>query len=118
MIFHIGALIEANSTMPTPIAMSTSEAKYMVACTASMAAALICMLLCNMSYLTTKQWQESTQCLPTIPSILMIDSKANVQMACNQKLTQKTHHIKQRFHYVCQGQQDGTHQLHWIFCES
>ena len=83
MIFHNGALIEANSTMPTPIAMSTSEAKYMAACSASMATAQSCMLLYNMTYLGTKQWRESPQCLPTIPSILMIDNKATVQIAHN-----------------------------------
>jgi hypothetical protein len=32
MIFHKGTLIKANSTMPTPIAMTTSEAKYMTTC--------------------------------------------------------------------------------------
>jgi hypothetical protein len=81
MIFQNGALIKANSTMPTPIAMSTSEAKYMAACSASMATAHIHMLLYNMTYLGTRQWRESTQRLPTIPSILMIDNKATVQIA-------------------------------------
>jgi hypothetical protein len=52
------------------------------------------------------------------PSILMIDNEATVQIARNGKLTQETHHIEQRFHYLHQGQQDGTHQLHWIPCES
>jgi hypothetical protein len=33
MIFHNGALIEVNSTMPTPIAMSTFKAEYMAAIT-------------------------------------------------------------------------------------
>ena len=115
--FHNGALIEANSTMPTPIAMSTSEAEYMAACSASMATAHIRMLLYDMTYLGTKQWHESTQLLPTTPSILL-NNEATVQIACNGKLTCKTHHIEQRFHYVRQGQQDGTHQLHWIPCES
>jgi hypothetical protein len=69
MIFHNSALIKANSTMPTPIAMSTSEAEYMAACSASMATAHICMLVYNMTYLGTKQWRESTQDLPAIPSI-------------------------------------------------
>ena len=50
MIFHNGALIEANSTMPTPIAMSTSEAEYMAACSATMATAHIRMLLYDMLY--------------------------------------------------------------------
>jgi hypothetical protein len=120
MIFHNGALIVANSTMPTPIAMSTSEAEYIAACSASMATAHIRMLLYDMTYLGTKQWRESTQPLPTIPSILMINNEATVQVARNGKLTRKTRHIEQRFHYVLQGQQDGTHQLHWIPipCES
>ena len=118
MIFHNGALIEANSTMPTPIAMSTSEAEYMAACSASMATAHIRMLLYDMIYLGTKQWRESAQRLPTIPSILMIDNEATVQIAKNGKLTRKTRHIERRFHFVRQGQQDGSHQLHWIPCAS
>jgi hypothetical protein len=72
MIFHSGALIEANSTMPTPVAMSTSVAKYMAACSAPLATAHIHMLLYDMTpYLGTKQWHESTQRLPTIPSKIL-----------------------------------------------
>jgi hypothetical protein len=85
MIFHKGNLIKANSTMPMPIAMLTSEAKYMAACSASLATAHICMLLYNMTYLRTKQWRESAQHLPTIPSILMIDNEATVHIAGNGK---------------------------------
>jgi hypothetical protein len=48
----------------------------------------------------------------------MIDNEATVQITCNGKLTQKSRHIERRFHYVRQGQQDSTHQLHWIPCES
>jgi hypothetical protein len=92
ILFH-----KANSTMPTPIAMSTSEAKCMVT-------AHICVLLYNMTYLGTTQWRESMQRLPTIPSILMIDNKATVQIACNGKIMQKTCHFEQHFHYVHQGQ--------------
>ncbi|KAI2514026.1 hypothetical protein MHU86_410 [Fragilaria crotonensis] len=118
MIFYNGALIEANSTMPTPVAMSTSEAEYMAACSATMATAHIRMLLYDMLYLGTKQWRESTQRLPSIPAILMIDNEATVQIAKNGKLTRKTRHIERRFHFVRQGQQDGIHQLHWIPCDS
>ncbi|KAI2492911.1 hypothetical protein MHU86_21625 [Fragilaria crotonensis] len=92
MIFYNGALIEANSTMPTPVAMSTSEAEYM-ACSATMATAHIQMLLYDMLYLGTKQWRESTQRLPSIPAILMIDNEATVQIAKNGKLTRKTRHM-------------------------
>ena len=118
IIFQNGALIKANSTMHTLIAMSISEDEYMAACSASIATAHICMQLYNMIYLGTKQRHESKQHLPTVPSILMIDNKATVQIACNGKLTRKTRHIKQCFHYICQGQQDQTHQLHRILSES
>ena len=48
----------------------------------------------------------------------MIDSEATVQIARNGKLTRKTCHMERRFHCVRQGQQDRTHQLHWIPCVS
>ena len=72
--------MEGNTTMPTPIARSTSEAKYMAAWSASsMAIAHICVLVYNVTYLGTTQWRESTQRLPTIPSIVMIDNKDTCQ---------------------------------------
>ena len=44
--------------MPTPVAMSTSEAEYLAACSAAMATAHIRMLLYDMTYLGTKQWRD------------------------------------------------------------
>jgi hypothetical protein len=116
VIFHNGILIKANSTMPTPTSMSTSEAKFMTACSTSMANPHnICMLLNNtMTYLGIKQWHESSQPHPTTPSILMKDNnEAIVQIAQNGKLPFKTCHIKQPFCHVRQDRQDGIHQLHW-----
>ena len=50
MIFHDGILIKAHSTMPTPIAMSMSKAKYISACSISMANTHhICMLIYSMA---------------------------------------------------------------------
>jgi hypothetical protein len=89
MIFHDGALVKAHSTMRTPIAMSTLEAEYMAACSASMATAHIRMCLYDMIYVGTKQWHECVQRLPTIPSILMINNEATVHIAKNGKLTQR-----------------------------
>jgi hypothetical protein len=37
MIFHNGILIKDNASTPTPIAMSNSEAKYLAACSTTMA---------------------------------------------------------------------------------
>ena len=117
MIFRNGALIEANSTLPTPVPMSTSEAEYLAACSATMSAAHIRMLLYDMMFLGTKQWRQSSQRLPTIPTVLMVDNAATIQIARNGRLTRKTRHIERRFHFVRQGQQDGIHQLHWIPAE-
>jgi hypothetical protein len=44
----------------------------------------------------------------------MFDNKATVQIAKNGKLMRMIRHIERRFHFVCQGQQDIIHQLHWI----
>jgi hypothetical protein len=74
--------------------MSTSEAEYIAACSATMATAHIQMLLYHMLYLGTKQWRESSQCLPSIPAILMINNEATVQIAKNGKLMRKTCHIE------------------------
>jgi len=114
MIFYQGALIEANSTVPTPIAMSTAEAEFMGACTGAMAAAHIRMILYDFINLGTKNWKASEQSLPTTPNILMIDNEAVVQMAKSGRMTRKTRHIERRFHFVRQGQDNGLHKLHWI----
>jgi hypothetical protein len=100
--------------------MSTSEAEYIAACSATTATAHIRMLLLySMLYFGTKQWRESSQHQPSIPAILMIDNGATVQIVHNGKLKTKTlQQIKHRFHFVQQGLQDGIYQLHWIPCNS
>ncbi|KAI2500647.1 hypothetical protein MHU86_13797 [Fragilaria crotonensis] len=77
--------------------MSTSEAEYMAACSATMATAHIRMLLYDMTYLGTKQWRESSQRLPTIPSVLMIDNEATVQIAKNKLTNAKLATLKDAF---------------------
>jgi len=114
LVFYNGALIEANSTMPTPVALSTPEAEYMAACSGAMAAAHLRMLLYDMLYLGTKYWKEAVQKLPTTPAILMTDNEATVTISRNGRLTRRTRHIERRFHFVRQGQADGLHDIHWL----
>ena len=114
MIFYKGTLIEGNSSVPTPIAMSSSEAEYMGACCGAMSGAHIRMLLYDMMFLGTKEWKESSQRLPTTPALIMIDNEATVQIGKSGRLTRRTRHIERRFHFVRQGQEDGNHNLHWI----
>ena len=113
-IFYNGALIEANTTVPTPVAQSSSEAEYLGACCGSMAAAHIRMILYDLLYLGSKDWMQHEQKLSKTPILLMTDNTATVQMAKNGRLTRKTRHIERRFHYVREGQQNGLHALHWI----
>ena len=88
MIFYHGTLIEANSTVPTPVAMSTAEAEYMGACCGTMAASHIRMIISyDMLHLGTKKWKQSEQSLPHTPNVLMIDNKAVVQMARTGKMS-------------------------------
>jgi hypothetical protein len=89
MIFCNGTLIEANSPVPTPVAMSSSKAELLGACCGSMAAAHIRMLANNMLYLGTPDWQEHVQTLPQTPTIIMIDDDATVQIIKCGRLTRK-----------------------------
>jgi len=113
-IFYNGALIEGNSMLPVPVAMSTSEAEYMGACSGAMAVAHIRMLLYDMLYLGTPDWSEADQQLPQTPTIIMVDNEATVTIARNGRLTRKNRHVERRFHYVKQGQAVRAHELHWI----
>ena len=113
-IFYNSALIEANSMLPVPVAMSTSEAEYLGACSGAMAVAHLRMLLYDMMHLGTDRWSEIDQKLPQVPVIIMVDNEATVKIARNGRLTRKTRHVERRFHYVKQGQATRAHELHWI----
>jgi hypothetical protein len=113
-IFLNGALIEANTTVPTPIAQSSSEAEYLGACCGAMAGAHIRMILNDLLHLGTTNWHRHEQNLAKTPILLMTDNTATVQMAKNGKLTRKTRHVERRFHFVREGQQNGLHTLHWL----
>jgi hypothetical protein len=114
LIFYQGGIIDANSTVPTPVAMSSSEAELMGACTGCMAVAHIRMLLYDIEYLGTKQWTSAFQNLAQAPVIVMVDNQATVKIAASKKLTRKTRHIERRFHFVCQGTEIGVHIIVWI----
>jgi hypothetical protein len=114
MIFYLGALIEANTTVPVPVAQSSAEAEYLGACCGAMAAAHIRMIIYDLLYLGTPEWQQHSQILSQTPTVLMTDNAATVQIAKNGRLTRKTRHIERRFHFVKEGQQNGLHSLHWL----
>lgn len=113
MIFYKGSLIEANVNVPTPVAQSSCEAEYLGACLGAMATAHVRMIIYDLEFLGTPQWQQHEQLLPKTPALLMTDNSATVQMAKNGRLTRKTRHIERRFHYVRAGEQAKVHTLQW-----
>lgn len=96
------------------IAMSISEAEYMGACCGAMTAAHIQMLRYHILHIGTPRWTASRQKVGTIPSILMINNAATVQIAQNGKLSRKARHVENRFDYIREGQRSGVHQHHWV----
>jgi hypothetical protein len=90
LIFYQGGVIDANSMVPTPVVMSSSEAEFMGACTGCMAIAHIQMLIYDMEYLGMKHWTSAAQNLPQVPIVVMVDNQAMVKIAAKKKLTRKT----------------------------
>ena len=113
LIFYRGGVIEANSMLQIPIAMSSCEAEVMAACSGCMAAAHLHMLLYDMKYLGTKKYNNSQLALPNPPTVVMVDNEAACKMSLNDKLTKHTRHISRRFHYVRQGARMKLHIINW-----
>ena len=113
LIFCRGGVVEANSQLPAPIAMSSAEAEYMSACSGCMAAAHLHMLLYDFKYLGTKNYNKSQLALPSPPTVIMVDNEAAVKISLNDRLTKHTRHISRRFHYVREGKKMGLHIVVW-----
>jgi hypothetical protein len=113
LIFYQGGVIEAHSSLQTPVAMSSCEAEVMACCTGCMAAAHIHMLLYDMKHLGTKAYDNTQSSLPNPPTVVCVDNEAACKMSLNDKLTKHTRHISRRYHFVRQGTKDNVHQITW-----
>ena len=114
--FYRGGIVEWNSSVPTPVAMSSSESEYLAACTACMASSHLRMLLYDFENLGKENYNpEGTH--EEKPNILLVDNKATVSISKNYKPTKKNRHIARRFHYVREGERSGEHKLEWIPAE-
>ena len=112
-VFLNGNIVDAQSTLPVPVALSTAEAEYMGACGLG---AMVCHIgdLCyDLRFLGTNEYTENGTFGDT-PSLLLIDNQATVQMSKNYKLTKKNRHIRQRWHFVRYGVQEGLFKIVWI----
>ena len=112
-IFVQGGLVDAQSTMPIPIALSTPEAEYMGACNLG---AMLCHLRdleYDFEFLGTTNYDinGSTQ---DVPSIILVDNEATIRMGKNYRITKKNRHIRRRWHFVRYGVQEKLFTMHWI----
>ena len=112
-IFIQGGIIEANSTMPVPVALSSAEAEYMGSCNLG---AIICHyrdLQYDLKYLGSPEYNLQ-ETYGTPPSIMLVDNSATIAMSENYKVTKKNRHIARRWHFVRWGVKDKLFKLCWI----
>ena len=112
-VFIQGGLVEANSTMPVPVALSSAEAEYMGSCNLG---AMICHLrelLYDFMFLGKPEYDRDGIFGKT-PSILLIDNQATVSMSKNYRVTAKNRHVGRRWHFVRRGVKSGLFRLVWI----
>ena len=112
-IFYRGTVVDVHSSMPVPVAMSTAESEYMAAATCCMALAHFRSLEYDFNNLDTEGYDVNNEA-PDVPTILLVDNSATVDMSKNFKQTKKNRHIARRYHYVRQGTRMNQHKLLWI----
>ena len=115
-VFVQGALIDSQSSMPVPVALSSAEAEYMGACNLG---AMICHLrdlVYDFEFLGTNEYDINAT-TKEVPSVLLIDNQATVRMSKNYKVTSKNRHVARRWHFVRQGVKEKLFSLNWIPAE-
>ena len=108
-----GGLVDANSTMPIPVALSSAEAEYMGACNAG---AMLCHLR-DLRYDFENLGSSTFDINATdkdTPSIILVDNQATIRMSKNYKVTGKNRHVGRRWHFVRQGVKQKLFNLQWI----
>ena len=112
-IFLQGGIVDAQSTMPIPVALSSAEAEYMGACNTG---AMLCHLrdlVYDLEFLGSEEYDVEGS-TTSIPSILLVDNQATIRMSKNYKVTSKNRHIARRWHFVRRGVKDKLFSLQWV----
>ena len=115
-IFCQGGLIEANSTMPVPIALSSAEVEYMSCCNLGAMLFHLRELLYEFENLGRSDY-DINGLHGQAPSMVLIDNQATVAMSKNYKVTAKNRHVGRRWHFVRRGVQAKLFKLQWIPAE-
>ena len=112
-VFVQGGIVDAQSTMPVPVALSSAEAEYMGACNLG---AMLCHLRemqYDLEFLGTESYDINGN-TASIPAIILVDNQATIRMSKNYKVTSKNRHISRRWHFVRRGVHEKLFTLIWI----
>ena len=111
--FYRGSLVDQNSSVPVPVALSSAEAEYMGAANAATSLAHHRELTYDLENMGTKEY-DPEQVHGEVPSLILVDNQATVAMSNNYKVSKKNRHIARRYHYVKQGVKTKDHEVEWI----
>ena len=107
IIFYMAGPVDHSTHVPSPVAQSSAESEYNLACTGGMA-------LAHFRMLNTELEGEDPDQKPSDPPPLVLDSRAGVDMSKNGKDSKQTRHIARRMHFVRNGEAEGYHRTTWI----
>ena len=97
IIFYQGGPIEHGTHVPGPVAQSSAESEYNVACTAGMTLAHFRMVIHELL-------NEDPDMVPKVSHLIVLDRKYAMCMAKNGRDTKHTRHIVRRIHFVRNGE--------------
>ena len=106
IIYYQGGPIDHGTHVPGPVAHSSAESEYNVACSEGMALAHFRMLVHGLL-------NEDPDMVPKEPILIVFDSKSAMCMAKNGKDTKHTRHISRRIHVVINGEKCKMHKIDW-----
>jgi hypothetical protein len=112
-IFVQGGIIDANSSMPIPVALSSAEAEYMGACNLGAMISHLRELFYEFEFLGKSTYQIDGV-FGSTPTLMLIDNQATIQMSKNYRVTSKNRHVGRRWHFVRRGVQSKIFTLKWI----
>ena len=111
--FYRGSLVDQNSSVPVPVALSSAEAEYMGAANAATSLEHHRELTYDLEYMGTKKY-DPKQVHREVTSLILVDNQAKVAMSKNYKVSKKNRHVARRYHYVTQGVKTKDHEVEWI----
>ena len=107
IVFYQGGPVDHSTHVPTPVAQSSAESEYNAACTG-------CMALAHFRMMNSELEGKKPDEIPSDPPLMILDSRAGVDMSKNDRDSKQTRHIARRMHFVRQGEAQNLHRTTWI----